>query len=112
MKYSGTFWSRTWESDTDLEEELGRGDLDSGLRYAFADVCLMVEPVSAGFGKGSLAVVEIFGEDGNFKLMASCQGRSASVTTCKCPRCGVDTYENCHSFNGCEVVLIEEIMER
>lgn len=111
--YSGEFWSREWESNADLEEELKNGRLDTPLKQAFADACLAVEGKDAGSKPGTLARVSVsMGSEKSFVLEAfSADGQMARrVETQRCALCAAATYGECHPLNGCEKVLIFEVM--
>jgi hypothetical protein len=45
-----------------------------------------------------------------FKLSAKGPSKHMAVMVYRCPKCSAITYGGSHPMNGCEVVLIEEVM--
>jgi hypothetical protein len=109
--FCGEFWSRSWESDVDLSDELSERKITTPFQRAIIDACLGVEK-----GKtDSMAKLEIkLNESGNFVIKAwsfsEFSKKEKTIETNKCPKCGVRTYTNVHPFNGCECVVVEQVM--
>jgi hypothetical protein len=103
MTFKGEFWSRKYESDIDVSSEL-QTSVTTPLASAFVDACMSVED-------SNLAIVVIsVTTNGDFQVKATGDLGECAVVTKKCPKCASATYKGSHPFNGCETVLIEEIM--
>jgi hypothetical protein len=99
-------------SNADLSQSLRDGPLITPLHCAFAAACMEVEPTDAGARDGSLATAEVtLLDDGNFLIEATSEGRQIAVKTHSCGKCSAVVYEDCHPFNGCVEVLVQEIHE-
>lgn len=112
---TGQFWSRGFSSSLDIPEEdlvSGNGPIDTALKAAFVDACLAVESAEAGSRPYSLASVTIsMTEKEGYRVEATVEGKSHTVVMQKCQKCLASTYQDFHPFNGCEAVLVQEVMD-
>jgi hypothetical protein len=110
MNYNGTYCLRQWTSDVDVKEDLE--DQHNPLHMAFVSVCREVEPIDVGLRDGSLATVEIKNlPNGDRLIKAVSEGREAHRTAPICKKCGTHMFLRFHLYNGCEDVIVEEIMD-
>jgi len=110
--FVGEFWSREWISNVDLGAELETGKIDTPLRCAAVDACMAVEDKGAGAQPKTLATFRVSAVPEGWRVTARSpvDDRESVVTTTPCPKCRTPTHQECHPHNGCEAVLVEEIM--
>ena len=111
--FVGSFWSRPYESDTDIDAALVSRRIDTPLQCAFVDACTAVEGLHKNLALAAVKVTLTPG--GDYRVEAVLEQDRFAVTTRKCGKCAAVVYGDdrsvCHPFNGCEAVLIEEVME-
>lgn len=109
----GEFWSRQYDSDSDVVAELADPHINTPFKTAFVDACMAVEDSDAGDEPDSLARVEIRASPVGFRIEATNPrkpGRMYVLIVQRCAKCGAPTHESRHPFNGCPSVVIEEVM--
>ena len=106
MRFEGETCGRKWECDEDVSAAVE--DCESPIRAAFECACCMVESENAAV----LAEVKIERIGGKMRLSAECEGSKWAANCGVCELCGQDTFQNAHPFNGCEKIVVEEIMNQ
>lgn len=107
LPFIGEFWSREMRSDVDLS------DMPRSVDAAICHVCNEIEQGRMNEdeeSKWTLATIFVKSIPTGMIVIARRLGAECAVSLTRCERCGAPTLGDIHPLNGCEVVMIEEIM--